>query len=373
VRELAAVVMDKLLFTIALNSYKGVFGSTHGRTEASMIAGSQLEATSGITRLMWGMGVWNHHIRGVVSLACSEYEAPPLIPAIATDLDQDLWARERHRVTEGAPADVNKVTYRTADYMLCSAQDYRPGERGDSEHIWQATLGPDAVVFVNHPACMSQSEARRPNFWRGNGILPRVAQWKDVLVALYNLPDRGTPDDMGFTHAYFPTYEFDEYALEEGSQGLQWAFARKDGGYLALAATQGFELLRRGLTAYRELRSYGRQNTWLCMMGREATDRSFADFREAVLAVGVETQADERPRNVGNPPLSVRCTTLRGERLSFGWEEPLLVNGEAQPLSGFKHYDSPYCVAEMGTVEADAARPMDIQYGDYTMRLALGL
>ena len=32
--ELAAVVMDKMLFTIALNSYKGVFGSTHGRTYA---------------------------------------------------------------------------------------------------------------------------------------------------------------------------------------------------------------------------------------------------------------------------------------------------------------------------------------------------
>jgi hypothetical protein len=32
VHELAAVLLDKMLFTLAVNSYKGVFGSTHGRT-----------------------------------------------------------------------------------------------------------------------------------------------------------------------------------------------------------------------------------------------------------------------------------------------------------------------------------------------------
>ena len=62
--------------------------------------------------------------------------------------------------------------------------------------------------------------------------------------------------------------------------------------------------------------------------------------------------------------LHVNCETLRGQRLSFGWEGPLLMNGEERPLSGYKHYDSPYCVAEMG------ATKMDIQYGDYTMRLS---
>ena len=363
VRELAAVVMDKLLFTIALNSYKGVFGSTHGRTEASMVASGQLEATSGVTRLMWGMGVWNQHIRGLAGLACSGYEPPPLIPAIAADLDQELWSREQHIVGSEPSANVNKVTYRTADYMLCSAQEYRPGERGSLEHIWQATMGPDAVVFVNHPACMSQSAARRPNFWRGNKVLPRVAQWKDVLVALHHLPHDGSPADMGFTHAYFPTYEFDEYTFEENAQGLRWAFACKGSGYLALAAAHGFELLRRGLTAYRELRSYGRQNIWLCLMGRETTEGSFVEFQEAVLALSVEMQADERPLNVEYPPLNARCTTLRGERLFFDWEGPLLVNGEVQPLSGYKHYDSPYCTAEVGAPE------MDIHFGDYTMRL----
>ena len=60
--EMAAIVMDKLFVSIAINSYQGVFGSTHGRTCASYVKGGLLEPTSGITRLMWGFGIFNHHI-----------------------------------------------------------------------------------------------------------------------------------------------------------------------------------------------------------------------------------------------------------------------------------------------------------------------
>jgi hypothetical protein len=341
VQELAAVVMDKLFLTMALNSFKGVFGSTHGRTYAPMILGGQLEATSGISRLMWGMGVWNPHIRGTVSLACSEYELPSIIADIATDTADELWNRERH-------GEVNKVTYRTPDYMLCSAQDYHPGEKGYQQHVWQATLGHDAVVFVTHPPSMGEDGSHRPNFWHGNYVLPRVAQWKDTLVAVHKLPE---DDWMGFTHAYYPVHSFDAHVLRDG-----WAFAQKGSGYLALTAARGIELVKHGPSAYRELRSHGRENVWLCLMGRTATDGSFEDFQKKVLALEVDLQ-----------DLGVSCTTLRGETLSFGWEGPLTVNGQEQPLSGYAHYDNPYCRAEW------PASAIEIQYGDYMLRLHFDL
>ena len=124
---------------------------------------------------------------------------------------------------------VNKVTYKSPDGMLCSAQDYYSGQRGGQEHIWQATLGHTATVFVTHPASTSESDARQPNYWAGNAVLPRVAQWKDALIAVYEMPK---DDWMGFTHAYFPVYAFDEYALQRG-----WAFARKGDGYLAITVS----------------------------------------------------------------------------------------------------------------------------------------
>ena len=229
--------------------------------------------------------------------------------------------------------------------MLASAQDYRPGEKGYQQHIWQATFGPDAVVFVNHPPVISEEGAHRPNFWAGNYILPRVAQWKDVLFALHNLP---SDDWLGFTHAHFPVYQFDAYEVRD-----HWAFARKGDGYLALYASSGLSLVKRGPAAYRELRAYGRETVWICQMGRAALDDDFTSFQEKVLGLNVDVQG-----------LAVRYASLRGETFSFGWDAPLVRDRVDEPLAGFKHYENPYSVTELPASE------MDIHFGDYVMRLA---
>ena len=342
--EMAAVLMDKIFITMALNSFRGVFGSTHGRTLASFVKGGLLEPTSGIARLMWGMGAFNHHIAGTVSLACMEnYELPEMVSGIAGFLPEEFWSRERHAVADAA-REVNKVTYKTPDAMLCSAQDYYPGQQGRQEHIWQATLGATATVFVTHPACTSEEDARQPNFWAGNAILPRVAQWKDALMAVYHLPE---DDWMGFTHAYFPTYAFDEYVLRQ-----DWAFARKGNGYLALMAQQGLDFAKHGPYALRELRSYGSENIWLCHLGRAALDGDFSSFQDKILALPV-----------GFADTHVHFTTLRGEVLSFGWRGPFLRNEIEQPLSGFDHYENPFAAADF------PSKQMEVRYGDELLRL----
>ena len=351
--DMAAVVMDKMLLTIALNSYQGVFGSTQGRAHAAPIDGGLLEPTAGISRLMWGTGTFNHHVEGTVSLACVEsYELVPIISDIATLLPAEMWNRERHVATaspcgETAKQEVNKVTYRTPDYMLCSAQDYKAGERGGQQHIWQATLGPGAVVFVTHPPCARLGDGGGVGFWLGNAVLPRVAQWKDVLIAIHSLPE---DDWLGFTHACFPAHAFDEHELRDG-----WAFARKGEGYLALTASQGLSFIEQGQGAYRELRSYGLRNVWLCQMGRATLDGDFETFQRKVLALGVAFDG-----------LSASCETLRGETLSFAWEGSLLRNGQTQPLAGFKHYENPYCIADLPCPE------MVVRSGDYLLRLQFG-
>jgi len=359
VYDLATVIMDKLFLTMALNSYKGAFGSTHGRTYTPHIKGARQEATSGVSRLMWGLGAFNHHLLATVSLACMEnYQFPALIGQIAAAQPEEMWDRERHagQLEEWCDLEtgqwaVNKVTYKTPDYMLCSAQDYHPGESGVQQHIWQATLGPDAVVFVSQPPCLSEEGSHRPNAWHGNVALPRVAQWKDVLVAVHKLPD---DDWLNWTHAYFPAWAFDEHALREDKDGRAWAFARKGQGYLALTAAQGLEFITRGDNAFRELRSHGQHNVWLVHAGRAALDGDFARFQDKILAL--DAAFDE---------LGVRCATLRGDTLAFGWQGPLMRNGNEEPIAGFRHYDNPYCAADL-----DAAQ-MDIHFGDELMRLDL--
>ncbi len=357
VYDLSTVIMDKMFLTIALNSYKGTFGSTHGRTYTPHIKGGRQESTAGVSRLLWGMGALNDKILATVSLACMEdYGFPPIIGDIAADLPEEMWNRERHagqleewcdRASGGW--EVNKVTYKTPDYMLCSAQAYHPGESGVQQHVWQATMGPDAVVFVSHPPCLSEESSHRPSFWHGNVVLPRVAQWKDVLIAIHNMP---SDDWLGFTHAYFPAWAFDEHVLRQDAYERAWAFARKGDGYLAITAARGLEFMTRGDNAYRELRSYGQHNVWLCHMGRAALDGDFHTFQDKILSLDV---------NFGE--LDVRCPTLRGETLSFGWEGPLMRNGNEQPIDGFKHYDNPYCAVDL------PASQMEVRYSDQLMRL----
>jgi hypothetical protein len=204
------------------------------------------------------------------------------------------------------------------------------------------------VVFVNHPVTVHEENDLRPSFWSGNGVLPRVAQWKDTLIAVYHLPH---DDWMRWTHAYFPIAAFDEFTIQEG-----WACGRKGDGYIALTAANGLHLIESGLSAYREIRSPGLHNVWLCQMGRRAEDGGFDVFVRNVLAY----QPD-----FGD--LSVNLRNIRGETLAFGWEGPLLLNGSAQSTTGFRHYDNPYCQVDL------PAEEMIIQYQDQQMRLDFAL
>ncbi len=352
VYEMAVVVLDKLFFSLAVNSFRGVFGSTHGRSYAPMLKGSLREATSGLTRLLWGMGIFNNHVLGTVSLACAAgYRLAPVIEAIALDPAPEIWSREQHAGTLDPQYDretgdwcVNKVTYKTPDYMLASAQDYNPGQPGQQQHVWQATLGPAAVSFVTHPPCLSEDSSHRPNAWHGNVRLPRVAQYHDVLIALYDL---GPDDWMGFTHAYFPTYAFDTYYLQSG-----WAFAKVGAGYLALTASTTLHMTAEGPNAYRELRAYGARTAWIVQMGRQDLDGDFKTFRDRVRQL---------PRTFTD--LQVTFESLRGDTYMFDMQEPFRRNGEEVPLAGFPHYDNPYTQTSLD------ATAMDIQFQDLLLRL----
>src|SRR5262249_53100861 len=108
----------------------------------------------------------------------------------------------------------------------------------------------------------------------------------------------------------------------------------------------------RGPTAGRELRSFGRENVWLCHLGQALLDGSFQDFQQKILALPIELDG-----------LSIRLTTLRGDALAFGWEGPLRVNGAEQSLASPRHMENPYAVAELG------ASQMEIMFGENGMRL----
>ncbi len=346
--NLAGVVMDKTLVTLALDSFQGVYGASQFDLSRTRALGEEAPARSGyasplagVARLLWGIGAWNWHMAGPVSLACCQgYQQPPLIADLAQDRPDGMWATERHSAGEmsgvnssekaGPPSHtLHKGIYKTSDYLLASAQDFRPGERGWGEPAWQASLGSEAIVFDNTPS----------------GYLPRVAQHRDLLIALHSLP---VSDETGYTCVYFPTPAFEEHQV-----GVQWAFAAKGDAYIALGCSKPIALQQDGPVALRELRAAGRETAWLCQMGKRADHGSFADFRKWVLAARFECDG-----------LSVSYRPLGGKMVNFDWNEALCINGEEVPLHQPNHYEGPHCVTDCWP-----ATQMVVAYGGQAIQL----
>lgn len=353
-REMASTLLDKIFFMIACQSFRGAHGSTHGRCYVAGLKSARVENTSNLQRIAWGMGIFNGETRATGLLAMARrYRVPDVIQSIGADVSTPLVTRARSAADfrpqfdmKAGRWDVRTITRRTADVMLSAAVDYRPGEMGIQEHLWQAMLAPEAVVFTTYPGNSQEHGNARPNFWAGSARLPRVTMHDRTVLCLYRIePGVG----LGFTHAYFPTAMFDEYHIDG-----QWAFARVGQGYVALWADGALNLTERGRHAAQELRSSGAGEAWLCYVGSAAEDGDFAAFQQTVTR--------NAPTAEG---WSIRWTTPAGESLDFGWERAFMVNGTAQDWHEFPHYENAY------TQTAQGAETMTIRHAGQELILDL--
>ncbi|MBE2222377.1 MAG: hypothetical protein IAF02_12590 [Anaerolineae bacterium] len=434
----STMILDLLLLDMALNSFKGVFGSTHGRSYENTKKWASNEGTIDITKLMFGMGQYSGFDNmSAINLALStNYTMPPVIEAIAHDLarpemetkqrasiklaEAEKWGIFKDGEAQPFPfedamfllqfeayihprtvnsflsmldeyrwwengffyefepykkvlplmrtlhitkpfaryfewdfcrntrEEVNTYTYRTPDYMLSCAQDYRPGMGGDQHQIWQATLGADAVCFTTHPA---KVQGVSPNYWAGSGQLPRAVQHKNVVICIYNLhrkPALNVPTKLFYTHAWFPKDQFDEVVEKQ-----EWLFARKGDGYLALRSQRPFywktgnpEDYHTDLIANdaedvnRELVAPGDSNIWICEMGRRDVDGEFGEFVERVATAVIQFNG-----------VNVSYHSPSQGRLEFGWKAPFTQNGQPIQVYGYPRYDNPYVQAEFAPDE----------------------
>jgi hypothetical protein len=411
IRIRATAIIDLLLFEMAINNFKGVFGSSHGRSYEPTKKWADQESTTDTQKLLFGRGVFTavENMSAVAFALSDGYRMPGVLYEIANDqdrhemlhrqriginLDQATWwdlkpndlengmlllnleayfhprtinllvrmmdafdwwekpffqpfARRRRLikffkilgllplisrhyerdVCRTIREEVNVYTYRTPDYMISTAQDYRKGYGGDQQHIWQATLGPSAVCFTTHPARMKGSP---PNYWSGSGILPRVAQIKNVVIAIYRLskiPSLYVRNELDFTHAWLPRDRFDDVVEKEG-----WIFARLSDGYLGLLSQYPYQWHEMpGEDRNREIIVRKCNNIWLCEMGCRETDGDFSTFVQRILEaelVFYDSNISYRSPSQGY--------------LQFGWKGPLVQDGRQVPLGDYPRYASPY-------------------------------
>jgi len=233
-------------------------------------------------------------------------------------------------ITRNAREEVNLYTYRTPDYMLSAAQDYRAGYGGDQQHIWQATLSPSAVCFTTHPGSKEDSSA---GYWVGSGTLPRVAQVKNVLIAVYKIsrmPGIYMTNKLFFTHAWLPRDCFDEVVEEK-----DWVFGRKGDGYIALRSQNSYYWQTEGDDAGCEIIASGLKNIWICEMGRSEVDGEFEAFIDKIASASIVFNG-----------LNVAYNSPSQGLLEFGWQGSLRQEGKVVELGGYPRYDNPYSKAD---------------------------
>jgi hypothetical protein len=157
-RRRAGLMIDIVLFEIALHSYKGVLATTHGRTYAQWIKGGSTEPTAAIAWLMFGQGQLYtgpglYHVGtnlAMVSFATSDYRCPALIQAITHDQPDAIFCRERHGLGIAEAAGYGLRPDSIADNMFfwaCQTSRH-PYVRATALEVARLADDPWLVAFV---------------------------------------------------------------------------------------------------------------------------------------------------------------------------------------------------------------------------------
>lgn len=348
--------------------------------------GTTFEGEEGLM-LWWGLGAqfpWQVVPTSVQAVkdydlfeTANFQQAKDLEPVVADADDatlQQLALSLGVQVNPGLLSQVDTYTWRSPNVMLSTAQDWRPGQRGEQDHIWQATFDPDTLVFTQHPRVPVSSEddaSDNTSHWTGDGGIPRSAQVENVNISLYDPAYEGdggvgsgsysfTYED--YTHAWFPTEHFDEVVQRDG-----WTIGRKGDGYIALWSARPTEWreytdgeFTRGLTEDFDLVAPGGpDNAWITEVADAGDYDSFEDFVATITATKpVVTGISCPPGGECTTPdaggITVTYDSPTQGTLAYSWDKdvpvpdqaPLTVDGEEVDLhpEGLR-WDAPYATA----------------------------
>jgi len=269
-----------------------------------------------------------------------------------------------HAAAAGLNEQVNTYSFRTPDYLLSSAQDYRKGSRGNQYHSWQATFGANALVFTTHPGIpprqtLDWNNDGEPGSWTGTASQPRTAQHENVAIHLYSPqyavvasgPLKALTRYEPYTHAYFPQDHFDE-VVRDG----HWTFGRHGSGYIALYSWRmaefvdhGPNVAKNGMTLPFDLvASGGPDDVWIAECGSESQWGSFAAFQTAVHdAAVIVTPGTTGPPSKTRPTfLDITYQSPSQGAMQFSWTGPLVVRGETVPITDYPRMDNPWTHVE---------------------------
>lgn len=263
-RTRAGQCIDRLMLLSALHYQQGVAAGTMGRVyEKELLAGSLTEL-SAYGAVAWGKGIYNRKCASLPMFCASDYVPPAITQQYADMKKGELCAW--YRCGGG-----NIVVWKAPEVTLSSCVDHLTGQPGHQQHLidLQFASNPEARIWINHPGEEEPGGEKRPSFWAGNGIMPRVEQRANRLLAEWNINDDGA---LPWTHLHLAIDAFDQVIATDCAR-----LVRAGEAFALILCSVPLRSVEAGLTAGRECRAIGRQPRWYIEVGygdREA----FATF-----------------------------------------------------------------------------------------------
>ncbi len=250
-KQKASALLDRLLYQLAEHTFDGVTVGPQGDADRRVL----YPHTSGSQGLLsWALGediVESFNPWATFLATSAAYRSPQ---DLRTHIDRPV---SRTYYEAGLPITIHKTTYA----MLSSVRiddTHRSVDRRRSGHLWCATISSRCHVFTNHPSTPGDGHIGRPGFWHGNGVVPRVAQEKNVVYQVFDIPE---DHPIGFTHAHWP---LDAFVETDGKDG--WHFGLAEKGLIGLWCSEPTQV-ESDILVERELRAWGRQVAWICVCG----------------------------------------------------------------------------------------------------------
>jgi hypothetical protein len=282
IRARAGAAIARLVTIVANSAHHGALTAAQGRSYEHTLCTTTTSELSGLARLLWGMGGYGAHVNALAQVALALRDDGLVLADLADRAGWlDAGTAQEWCFWQGRDAFARLYHHKTAETAMGSAAHYRWGDWGYQETLIHARIGrdPRAQIWINHPGEVKQSGFGRPSFWGGSASVPRVQQYRDLAIVLFD----GDPSQLDFTHAWFPTPVFEDWDVT-GDR----AAARSGAGLALIRASGPLALARDGGAAGHELRLAGRNGLWIVRLGIGGDLAAFA-ARHHLTPVRTET------------------------------------------------------------------------------------
>lgn len=269
IKEKSKNALDNLFCMVAIHSLDGKAVGSMGRAYEKELLSADVNELSTYIHALWGHGVINRSLASLPLLLSGSYQ-PPIYTDIVSNWVNDTAFETRY--FQGVNQQAKLVTWKNKNAVLSSVVDHFTGQKGHQQHIIDISFkgNPKARIWINHPGEKEPNGEARPSFWAGNGILPRVNQYRNRALIIMEHVNH----DISFSHLYFPKDAFDEIIYNDKS-----IFFRCKDGYGAVFASENLMFNNDNLIAHEnEIRLNSPHSVWYVCVGDINQDGGFENF-----------------------------------------------------------------------------------------------